>query len=522
MHATASWPRWLILAILLLPNPCLAQSGAVPLIIGAARTPQPDHLELLLELPSRTAALQPGEIQLLEDAEATAHATKIEAFRAAGWNVAVVLAVDTSGSMAKYLDPVKRALPGFVTGVPPNDAVALITFDDDVHDLARFETPKDQVKSLIPALHTAGRSTVLHKALDFSIRVLEQTPSGRTRRRTVVISDGSDESNGDPAITDGIIQHAVKAGVAVDTIWLGQPVAAKRNTLARFAERTGGIHRDAVTAGREAAEVTAALNDIGAIAANAVIASFVRHIDTSASTQEIGVSVARAGIGASSIALQVPRSAVTPPNQPPSRRDLVLRWTIRLSPSLPIAYLLVFLVAKIRNKSSELLRPQDWFRVIGIIVTPPPPLPPPPEAVRRQTLVAAEKPAAVPGTAPQGLALEAVDGPLRGQRIAVGPRFQIGAGNSNELRITNDKYLSGVHARIEQSGGQWLLSDQGSSNGTFLNGQRLTSGQARPLHHGESVRVGMSEFRVLITAPAVAGAGAANGIVRPPDDDRPR
>src|SRR5262245_56142641 len=129
MKATASWPRWLVLGILLVPKPCLAQSNTVPLIIGGKRTPQPDRLELLLDLPALKASLQPGEIQLLEDAEATAHATAVDAFRAAGWTVATVLAVDTSGSMKKYLEPVRRALPDFVTHMPSNDTVALITFD---------------------------------------------------------------------------------------------------------------------------------------------------------------------------------------------------------------------------------------------------------------------------------------------------------------------------------------------------------------------------------------------------------
>ena len=70
-----------------------------------------------------------------------------------------------------------------------------------------------------------------------------------------------------------------------------------------------------------------------------------------------------------------------------------------------------------------------------------------------------------------GMALDAVDGPLRGQRIAVvGPRFQIGADNNNELRITTDTYLSGMHARIEQSQGQWTVIDLDRATGRLLTG----------------------------------------------------
>ena len=94
---------------------------------------------------------------------------------------------------------------------------------------------------------------------------------------------------------------------------------------------------------------------------------------------------------------------------------------------------------------------------------------------------------------------------------------------NNELRITTDTYLSGMHARIEHSQGQWTVIDLESSNGTFVDGRRLTSGQAHPLHNGESVRMGASEFRVMITS--VAAAAAAPGSkpdVAPPGDTRPR
>ena len=116
----ALWPRCLLVTALLLPAPCLAQSDAVPLIIGGHRTPQPNHLELLLELPPGFAKVQAREIQLLEDAQATARASAVNGFRDAGWTVSTVLAVDTSGSMRRYLAPVRAALPDFIAKLPAN------------------------------------------------------------------------------------------------------------------------------------------------------------------------------------------------------------------------------------------------------------------------------------------------------------------------------------------------------------------------------------------------------------------
>lgn len=530
----ASWPRYLILATLLSPTPCLAQSDTVPLVIGSHRTPQPDRLELLLELPTGIAKVQPREIQLLEDARATARASAVNGFRDTGWTVSTVLAIDTSRSMTRYLAPVRAALPEFVAKLQPNDPLALTTFDDDVHAIAPFGAPRDQLGARISKLSTAGSKTLLHKALDQSLTMLEGRSADRTRRRTLVISDGSDESSGNPSVTDDIIRRAVRLNVAIDTIWLGQPVAARRDTLVRFAERTGGIHRDAIKAESAEADVKAALNAINSIAANAVVASFERQVQTDANTREIGVSLARPGVAAAILPLQIPRSAVPTTTQPQtrtSRRDLIVRWTIRLLPALPASYgsyVLVYLIAKRRNPNRKLLNPMPW-----VLKTPPPvgieieAESPKPSPSRRVTMVAPERPAAGAGGISHGLALDAIAGPLRGQRVAViGPRFQIGADNNNELRITTDQYLSGMHARIEHSQGQWTLIDQGSSNGTFVDGRRLASGKAHPLHDGESIRVGTSEFRVMIAAVAAAAAAApASGgkpVTGPAVDERPR
>jgi pSer/pThr/pTyr-binding forkhead associated (FHA) protein len=98
------------------------------------------------------------------------------------------------------------------------------------------------------------------------------------------------------------------------------------------------------------------------------------------------------------------------------------------------------------------------------------------------------------------LTLEAIEGPLKGQRIAVvHTSFQVGAGTDNDLRIAADQYLSNTHALFHAASGRWVLSDQGSSNGTFIDGERIAAGE-HALEHGQHVRIGASEFRVVFSA----------------------
>jgi pSer/pThr/pTyr-binding forkhead associated (FHA) protein len=50
--------------------------------------------------------------------------------------------------------------------------------------------------------------------------------------------------------------------------------------------------------------------------------------------------------------------------------------------------------------------------------------------------------------------------------------------------------VSLVHARIERRGSDWLLADEGSTNGTRLNGTAVPGGQRRALRDGDRIVIG--------------------------------
>ncbi|HZQ38155.1 MAG TPA: FHA domain-containing protein, partial [Dehalococcoidia bacterium] len=49
-------------------------------------------------------------------------------------------------------------------------------------------------------------------------------------------------------------------------------------------------------------------------------------------------------------------------------------------------------------------------------------------------------------------------------------------------------YVSRYHARLERSGHDWALVDEGSKNGVILNGRRITGSHA--LYSGDTIRMG--------------------------------
>lgn len=69
----------------------------------------------------------------------------------------------------------------------------------------------------------------------------------------------------------------------------------------------------------------------------------------------------------------------------------------------------------------------------------------------------------------------------------------IGRSSGSDIVVKSDDYASGQHAQLSRHGGLLYVEDLGSTNGTFVNGQKAVG--ATPLRDGDSVRVGSTTFR---------------------------
>lgn len=85
-------------------------------------------------------------------------------------------------------------------------------------------------------------------------------------------------------------------------------------------------------------------------------------------------------------------------------------------------------------------------------------------------------------------------GPRKGVEVTLGARpLTIGRHPESDLVIQDD-YSSTHHARLVPNGASWLLEDLSSTNGTFVNGRRLT--HSSPLAPGVPVRIGTTTFEL--------------------------
>jgi pSer/pThr/pTyr-binding forkhead associated (FHA) protein len=91
-----------------------------------------------------------------------------------------------------------------------------------------------------------------------------------------------------------------------------------------------------------------------------------------------------------------------------------------------------------------------------------------------------------PRSAPQQLFVTA--GALAGTTLGLTDQ-QITIGRANDATLVlNDDYASTRHARLFPQDGQWIVEDLGSTNGTYLDRQKVT--QPTPVPVGVPIRIG--------------------------------
>jgi Inner membrane component of T3SS, cytoplasmic domain len=110
----------------------------------------------------------------------------------------------------------------------------------------------------------------------------------------------------------------------------------------------------------------------------------------------------------------------------------------------------------------------------------------------RRQLKAAARPARPPRSGRNNRSepnrLLVTSGALAGTSLGLtGQQITVGRANDATL-VLNDDYASSRHARLFPQDGQWIVEDLGSTNGTYLDRQKVT--QPTPVPTGVPIRIG--------------------------------
>jgi hypothetical protein len=106
---------------------------------------------------------------------------------------------------------------------------------------------------------------------------------------------------------------------------------------------------------------------------------------------------------------------------------------------------------------------------------------------------------AAPGAQPSLTLIDADQSELPlGATFALQPVTSVGRAADNQLPLP-DAFVSSHHARLVQTNGRWYVTDLGSTNGTFVNGN-AAGPVAMPVANGDVVQFGRVKFRLSLPA----------------------
>jgi hypothetical protein len=99
---------------------------------------------------------------------------------------------------------------------------------------------------------------------------------------------------------------------------------------------------------------------------------------------------------------------------------------------------------------------------------------------------------------PGGMKLVAMNAPSYFELVIVQDDVVIGKKQELvDLVIPFNKMISRKHCRVTKMNGTYYISDEGSANGTYVNGVRLNPGQRMQINRGDVIRLADSDFQIV-------------------------
>jgi VWFA-related protein len=181
--------------------------------------------------------LTQADFTLLEDGKRQ----DIGLFRAVKEPFSVVIVIDTSNSAEDRLKAMRDSAMEFVRQLGPQDRAMLITFDNEIHELADFTSDHSELEAAIKTAE-AGFGKLLYEAVN---RALEKLKEVEGRRAIILFTDGVDLDSIE-ASAESTARLAEQVGAAIYTVkfetrwWIESQAMKQLEEMSRRPDRPYG------------------------------------------------------------------------------------------------------------------------------------------------------------------------------------------------------------------------------------------------------------------------------------------
>ncbi len=433
-----------------------------------------------------------------------ADSVKVTTYKQSGLGIKVVLCIDVSRTMVgKPFEAMKNAVYKYIDELRSGDKLAIYTFGDEVKMMSDFSGDKQYLKDIVEKIKADGNFTELYSGLYKAVKKLADDKE-KVGKIVIVISDGKDESKTKTYSDEDVIQLAKENGIPVFSIGYTKVDKIYLQSLEKISENTNGKYYyspDEDDLDRQYKKMNNQIQNIYLL--NYVFYNFAGDGNEHTHT----ITVNRNGNTKSvSNKLLIPGgiSAITKVEKlVDDDSNLLLYYLAGGIGLVGIIIVTIFLVKKKKRKiNEELQTPVSVPEFEQEVLKEEPSSVKIKSDENQRTIVDAEKTkianisdskgdrTMILGAETSSAKLDFKIGVIAGQVFDLQQSvFKIGRKQDNHL-IIDDKTVSSYHCEIHFDGKQYSILDKGSTNGTFVNGERVNQ---QILHSGDTIKIGSNE-----------------------------
>ena len=459
-----------------------------------------------------TIQLSPGKLSVkIDDVLVPASDLKTKSFSDSEQGLAVLIALDLSGSMARSLPTLKQELKKYIRRLRPGkDFVAIGIIGDNWKLALDFTSDIEQASTFIDQLQGASQTTALFESIYDGVRLLSRKGSDfPVRRSMIVLSDGMNEKAGRTA--GQCVEIAKQSFIDVHSLIFlpsqNARVLAAKGELEVISKDTGGVTFTALTA----EQIGTGVDKLSQEMANEVVLSMpARFIPANGVNHVLGINYDNFS---KKLPFVISENELTRIKAMPASKAGLSQENLWIYLALGAAALCIigFLIWRriagkraadnLKQEVVDEIKPDDFLEnsdsnsqgtadagAATIKVDEDFSLSQAPKSPSRKTEYRA------PPSDLSVTKLTLIRGGMQEQTFSLnGSQRFIGANDDNDICLDIPS-VSGRHAVLTRTANGFSVADLNSTNGTFINGTRLHKAAVN-LQHGQELRLGVAVLR---------------------------
>lgn len=457
---------------------------------------------------------------------------QVENFYRSEKGVAVIVCIDASLTMqGKPLEDSKNAVKEYLDHLRSQDRVAILSFHSKVELVSDFSMNRQYLKEKIDGITAGGTNTELYYAVDEALDHLNQTPNIPERKLVILISDGRDEGTGAYNL-EQCVQKAKQSRIPIFSVGFTKIDEKYLKNLEALSERTKGQYYRA----RESSVIRDGFNK----SLEVLKSQYAIRIQPPKAVRDgkprlYTIKAQKPNfIGQTTFQYTMQPTTLTDTEEEKEAPKIPLLYWIIIAGTVVVIGVVIFFVIRAQRKKreQELAQAREREEATKRQIE---------EAQRREEELRKkleekekEKQPQQPSQSSQGVVygqpnvartmvdpsaqaqkssstarnktmvgsslsdgyssgeLVIISGNNSGQSFSITrPETTIGRGMQNTI-VLQDPAVSTNHATLRFANGQFQLSDNQSTNGTYVNGIRI---QITILKDGDRIQMGQTELQ---------------------------